>query len=346
MPPKPTALQDTLGTLRAGNQAALMTALQRELAVEARGRLGTRQGNENLWGQPSFFTQYGPGASQDELKEAANMVAFGAMTAPAGGSNIAKALMQTQARKMLGIAPDTPYSAPQVQQVKLGYQGGPSKIPAEPGFPYGRLKDEYIGTGEGNTTYGHGHYMAEDQGAAKTYRPDAAVRKGLEQEGELRQIAFIAQDDNLLHWDKTLSEQPKAVREALGYVASPAEAKAASKALQDVVKKRGTPATEAEKLRMRGLTMSERSNMFGTSRGENIYHSIADNAPSGTSPVDRFKAAGIKGVKYLDGGSRGADKGTFNYVMFDPKDTAILKTMGIGGAGGGLADTLENKPKP
>ncbi|HUU46028.1 MAG TPA: hypothetical protein VM118_09860, partial [Acidobacteriota bacterium] len=94
-----------------------------------------------------------------------------------------------------------------------------------------------------------------------------------------------------------------------------------------------------------------------------------------------LRKAGIKGIKYLDGGSRGerfsfnvsADgmggprqqtlsfdtrvqaeharsqqmkafpnripteikeaPSTHNYVMFDPKDTQILKTMGIGGLG-------------
>jgi hypothetical protein len=35
--------------------------------------------------------------------------------------------------------------------------------------------------------------------------------------------------------------------------------------------------------------------------------------------------AGIPGIKYLDEGSRGAGKGTRNYVVFDPSTVKILE---------------------
>jgi len=455
MPPKPTALQDTLGTLRPGNQAALMSALQRELMVEARGRLGTREGNESMWGQPAFYDNYGPGASQEELKKAASDIAFGAMTAPAAGGSLVKALQQTQARKLLGVAEDVPYSAPQVQQGKLGYQGGPAKIPAEPGYPYGQLKDEFIGTGEGNQAYGRGHYMAENQGVAKSYQPkgwkasdeyqyqgkavedhyadaikkqdydkatvwemvqmhlskDATLNqlqeynkatrdfaKGLPDDvfappsGQLRQIAFKAQDDNLLHWDKPLSEQPKAVRDTLEpFIPDMRPTKLLNN--QYGVTAIGRDGSGKNIVGLQANTPDEAMRLV---TGEVLYNFVRkQKAGVGADIASTFKKAGIKGIKYLDGGSRNPGGGavadtamrvlngvggdaqkaiaelekrlavsnmppgssniegaikwlkdgnnsTYNYVIFNPKDAKIIKTMGIGGVAGNLAG--EDKP--
>ena len=50
------------------------------------------------------------------------------------------------------------------------FQGSPHKIPAEPGYPMGRFKDEFIGTGEGNAAFGEGHYQAELKKVAEEYR--------------------------------------------------------------------------------------------------------------------------------------------------------------------------------
>jgi len=43
----------------------------------------------------------------------------------------------------------------------------------------------------------------------------------------------------------------------------------------------------------------------------------------------RPKGAGIKGIKYKDGFSRGAEGGTSNYVVFDENLISISKKYGI-----------------
>ena len=53
---------------------------EREGEVQQAGRINP----SSQWAGPSFYDKYGPGASQDALKEAATQIAFGAMTAPAG----------------------------------------------------------------------------------------------------------------------------------------------------------------------------------------------------------------------------------------------------------------------
>jgi hypothetical protein len=53
---------------------------------------------------------------------------------------------------------------------KKVYQGSPATFKAEPGAPLGRLKDEFIGTGEGAAAYGRGHYVAEEPDVGRFYR--------------------------------------------------------------------------------------------------------------------------------------------------------------------------------
>lgn len=43
---------------------------------------------------------------------------------------------------------------------------------------------------------------------------------------------------------------------------------------------------------------------------------------------DSVKNAGIPGIRYLDSGSRGADGGTYNYVVFDDQIPRIVKRNG------------------
>jgi hypothetical protein len=47
--------------------------------------------------------------------------------------------------------------------------------------------------------------------------------------------------------------------------------------------------------------------------------------------ADRLRKAGIPGIRYLDGGSRGAGAGTSNYVVFPGEENAlrILERNGV-----------------
>ena len=53
------------------------------------------------------------------------------------------------------------------------------------------------------------------------------------------------------------------------------------------------------------------------------------------SPESVLQKAGIPGIRYLDGGSRAAGKGSSNYVVFDPKTIEIIRKYGIAGLLGG-----------
>jgi hypothetical protein len=50
------------------------------------------------------------------------------------------------------------------------------------------------------------------------------------------------------------------------------------------------------------------------------------------SASDFLEAKGLKGIKFLDQGSRTAGEGTSNYIVFNPDDLEILRILGLTGA--------------
>ena len=115
-----------------------------------------------------------------------------------------------------------------------------------------------------------------------------------------------------LDWDKPLSEQAKEVQAAL--------AKTKNKQLRAMVDYANVPHSEA--IGGEAKTMGEAFRLLNL----NLH---------GKSSADSVKASallakqGIPGIRYLDGGSRGAGTGTSNYVVFDPEMIRILERNGV-----------------
>lgn len=86
--------------------------------------------------------------------------------------------------------------------------------------------------------------------------------------------------------------------------------------------------------------------------GADIYRAIAGDTrysgrASGNNQADASAALnrrGVTGIRYLDGGSRGAGEGTRNYVMFDPERIRILETLALAGLVGGGAAAIPPSP--
>lgn len=124
-------------------------------------------------------------------------------------------------------------------------------------------------------------------------RSGALIRNG----GQLYEVE-IPEDGDMLLWDKPLSEQPENVLAALrrGY----------DEQGGDYPDKSATPKT-----------------------GREIYNDFRALA-GGFESMDQRAASeylaslGIKGIKYLDGTSRSAGDGSYNYVIFDGSDTQIV----------------------
>jgi hypothetical protein len=221
-----------------------------------------------------------------------------------------------------------------------------------------------IGTGEGAQAYGHGLYFAEDPIVANTYRgkvsamqnagkptiegrpinwdnPEEAAAfelwrhngnrekaarfyeqtfKGTEvpkilrgQEtipkidppGKTYEVNLHASPDELLDWDKPLSQQSPKVQEA------------------------------AKKLIAQANEKGAKINPAIDYKGKDLLH---DDGPlswligpqrNAKTMSEAWNQAGIKGIQYLDQGSRAAGEGTKNFVIFDDKIIEIAKKYGV-----------------
>ena len=121
----------------------------------------------------------------------------------------------------------------------------------------------------------------------KEAKPKVKVKKT----GKVYETDIHATPDELLDWDKPLSEQTKAVQEKLADL---------------------------------GYVLDEDPQITG----EGIYNTLKFN--QGTEEAAEFlDIAGIKGVKYLDGFSRGTEGGTSNYVIFDTRILDIANKYGV-----------------
>ena len=217
-----------------------------------------------------------------------------------------------------------------------------------------------IGTGEGAQAYGHGIYMAEAPETAQMYRasvqngpafgledgPTKGIATLLAAKGskgeEMARKAYANLGENLeptiakareavdsqshlykvdipdeavakfLDWDKPLSQQSKEVQAALQKAGISVDKQALGQ-FDDAL---------LSALEGTGSTTLPRHPI--NPAGESVYRKLGGPDVA----ADKLRALGIPGIRYLDGGSRGAGAGTSNYVLFDDKLPRILETNG------------------
>jgi len=185
---------------------------------------------------------------------------------------------------------------------------------------FSKFDSSKIGTGEGAQAYGHGLYLAESGKVAQSYAPpvlesDVAenlirmkemlpsstgvMRKNLERaiaESEAGAGGHLYKVDlpddaiaKMLDWDKPLSQQAPEVQSVLSKVARmDATGEQAWKA---AVRESGNPFSPI---------VEQRGALFDTPE----------------AAAKNLQRLGIPGIRYLDGGSRGAGGGTSNFVVF------------------------------
>lgn len=136
--------------------------------------------------------------------------------------------------------------------------------------------------------------------------------------GKLYQVELTPKPDEYLLWDKPLSEQSDKVKTALkrGY----------SEMAMNYPDKSATPKTGRE------IYDDFVVGMGGLETRDNKAAS------------DYLHELGVRGIKYLDGTSRGTGEGSYNYVIFDDKDVEI--TAKFSKQGELDLDPPTNKTKP
>jgi len=114
------------------------------------------------------------------------------------------------------------------------------------------------------------------------------------QDGNLYSVELKPNPEDLLDWDKPLSQQSEKVRKALAPLIEQA--------------KKSFPSIRPDEMTGQGFYQAYMSH-----RGGNAV-----------TASDAMRRLGIPGIKYLDQGSRTAGKGTSNYVIFDDELVKIL----------------------
>ncbi len=114
-------------------------------------------------------------------------------------------------------------------------------------------------------------------------------------EGQLYKVDIDVIEDGLLLWDVSFEEQPKVVQQALlalGY---------------------------KPKAKTKYLSLEE--------DGGSIYRDLTGTLGGQKEASLALKKNGVDGIKYLDGGSRQAGEGNYNYVVFDDAAVDIVETF-------------------
>jgi len=200
------------------------------------------------------------------------------------------------------------------------------------------LADMGFGRGDIDVMLGavqrHGGDFTAAADAMATHRPTAAkFLRGIGIRGSVNEGSLYKVDlpdsavARMLDWDKPLSQQPPEV--------------------QAVLMKHPDVLEQIQKSEAQRLLLNERSPLrlekipsasipYDASRmaGKDALTAIRQRSGLGvTGGVEQqLRAAGIPGIRYLDGGSRGAGAGTSNFVVF-PGNEGLLKILERNGQG-------------
>jgi hypothetical protein len=225
------------------------------------------------------------------------------------------------------------------------YHGTPHRFPSVENNPLGAFDANKIGTGEGAQVYGRGLYFAENPNVAKTYNPNQSIvdykkstaywqkdllsdnparvtqaknelaiidQKLAAREGSLYKVDLPdAKIEQMLDWDKPLSEQPPRVRDALlSNSAIAAEVQRINE--QRVRLNEQNPARLSHPVVGK---LASKETTIDSLKGQAIYELLAKGRNQAQAS-EYLRSLGIPGIKYLDQGSRAVEKGTRNFVVF------------------------------
>lgn len=130
--------------------------------------------------------------------------------------------------------------------------------------------------------------------------------------GRMYEVNIHATPDQLLDWDKPFQDQPELVQQAI----------------RNLWTQKGGS--------LEGRTLPPFAAHTGGTKGESIHAAIAttyggrgDNATAQKAAAEALASQGVKGIRYLDQGSRAVGDGSHNYVIWDDSVIDVLKKLGV-----------------
>jgi hypothetical protein len=246
--------------------------------------------------------------------------------------------------------------APQAGMALENYmarQGLLQPLTAYHGTPHtiqGKFDINKVGTGEGAQAYGHGMYFAENPAVAKQYA--MTTPKNIDNEAynaeNIANRLFKGGYDEQYITNRIKDVLPNANEEIIANAVESAKKGKVGGNIYKVdipdayipkmidsdkqLKDQSTIIKEFVKKNIDELTadmheykpQSKNDKVWDRLRGIDLL--MWANEKYGKENAAKFlNAEGIKGVRYLDEGSRSAGKGTSNFVVFDPADVKILE---------------------
>lgn len=173
-------------------------------------------------------------------------------------------------------------------------------------------------------------YMYQRHIRPKLTKPDLG-------KGHMYKVNLHVKPDELLDWDKPLSEQPEVARR-LGY-ADPEEIKRQKDLHYSKFKPSDSnsfddlfgPLDQEEKDAAEALSKMPES--WGNMTGKVLHDILVNRTGSKKGAADAMQDAGLKGIKYRDAGSRYDTDGdpTHNYVMFHHDPVEVTDKYAYGG---------------
>ena len=254
--------------------------------------------------------------------------------------------------------------------VALGTGGG-GDAPA-PGFTayhgsphsFDQFDLSKIGTGEGAQAYGHGMYLADSEGVARSYRDALTPQNIPNPEFHALQTEYNVADRAALEANMTGTEAQyqaavaarDAARAKLSAVQAVIPNPAGPQGHMYEVKINADPATFLDwdkplseqhpdvQAALQNLGVPNYSHVTGETAyahlaGDHVVAGGQPGMPAQAAATQALQQAGVPGIRYLDRSSRGAGEGTKNSVVFDANTMDIIRRYGLAGlmAGGGAA---------
>jgi hypothetical protein len=230
---------------------------------------------------------------------------------------IAKGLLQAQENAAI----------PRQMNPEMGaivYHGSPHK--------FDKFDSSKIGTGEGAQAYGHGLYLAENPATAQSYQASTTRGFGLPDgptQGVANVIAMRGEETaRKVYADLGPDLEPtiKAAKEAIANNSSLYKVDLPDTAIAKMLDWDKPLSQQAPEVKKALSSLGEED-----IPGQLAYYRLAGQltgkkALQSPEASDALRKAGIPGIRYLDGGSRGAGTGTSNYVVF-PGEEGLLKIL-------------------
>ena len=228
----------------------------------------------------------------------------------------------------------------------LQKQGMMPSIVAYHGTPHnieGAFDISKVGTGEGAQAYGHGMYYAENPKVAEEYQKRLSGKTTFGERPS--DSAYVHAVESFREANYPLEQIPAEMKKAYKSITDKDIQLAIQASEKGNLYKVDIPDEYVPKMLDYDKPIKDQPELYKLIRDnikdDDIRGVFERNAKSGISGANAYSnyiggktdaersanalKIGIKGIRYLDEGSRGKEKGTSNFVVFEPKDVKILE---------------------